>query len=204
VSNRPDPIVSRETSDALVEFQHDLLKWNARINLIARSTLDDAWDRHIQDSAQLFQFALESDERWTDMGSGGGLPGLVIAIISKTNLPRLQFSLIESDQRKAAFLRQISAKFELNCQIYAQRIENVEGQESDVISARALASLNQLLEYAELHSKSGGRLLLPKGKSAEQEIAEARNSWEFNVVKRQSLTDKQGLILEITNAIRKT
>lgn len=204
MTSRVDRNVSRETNDVLKEFQQDLLKWNARINLIAKSTLDDAWDRHIQDSAQLFQFALESDEKWTDMGSGGGLPGLVIAIMSKTNLPRLEFSLIESDQRKAAFLRQITAKYALNCRIFAQRIEDVEGQNSDVVSARALASLSQLLEYAGHHSKTGGRLLLPKGKTAEQEISEARNSWEFDVVKRPSLTDNQGLILEITNAIRKT
>ena len=137
--------VSRETYDALKAYQRLLEKWTTRINLISKSTHDDVWVRHICDSAQVMALASPHARHWVDIGSGGGLPGLVVAILAKAFNPQLRVTLIESDQRKAVFVRTVVRELQLNATVQAKRIEAVGPLKADVISARALADLNDLL-----------------------------------------------------------
>jgi len=196
--------VSRETLQNLRSFEQDLISWSRRINLVAKSTIDDVWNRHILDSAQLFEYAKPTVRTWTDIGSGGGLPALVLSIIAKQKAPDVEFALIESDQRKAAFLRATTAKYNLNNRILAERVEDIAGLNSDVLSARAFAPLDRLLGYAVPHIATNGRIVLLKGSTSQQEIEIAAENWNFDVVTHPSLTDSRSLILEITNVASKT
>lgn len=195
--------VSRETLEKLQLYQQELIKWSASINLVAKSTYDQAWQRHIIDSAQLFQHWHHKDSRWADFGSGGGLPGIVLAIIGKEQAPDTKFHLLESDQRKSAFLRKMTTSFALNCQVISQRIEVTPPICADAITARAFAPLPKLIELAMPHLNSNGRLVLLKGRSASQEIEEAKQSWDFDVETFPSLTDSEAKILEIKNIVSK-
>ncbi len=189
--------VSRETLDRLRRLDDLLARWNPAINLVARSTLGNAWDRHILDSAQLFNLAPEAARHWVDMGSGGGFPGLVIACLAADLRPHLAVTLIESDQRKATFLRQASQDLGLSTKILAQRIEVATPQAADVLSARALAALPVLLGYAERHLATDGLALFPKGASWREEVEQARKDWQFTLTPHASATDPQGTILAV-------
>ncbi len=187
--------VSRETSARLDSFVELLTKWNAAINLVAKSTLCDAWSRHILDSAQILSFAPEDARRWADLGSGGGLPGLVIAILAAEKRPDLKVTLVESDQRKAAFLREAVRQLELNTTTCAERIENLPPLGAQVVSARALAPLKTLLGYARRHLAQGGVAIFPKGAGHEAELAESLERWRFSVQKHPSRTDPNAVLL---------
>lgn len=189
--------VSRETIERLESLVALMKKWNAAINLVARSTLDDAWSRHIIDSAQLFSLAPLTAKTWVDLGSGGGFPGLVIAIIAQEKTPELTVTLIESDQRKAAFLRQANASFGLNCHILCERIEAATGQNAEVVSARALASLEKLCGYAARHMRPDGCALFLKGAQHAAEVSNARKLWSFHLDAFPSLTDSNAVILKL-------
>ncbi len=195
--------VSRETLTALADFQHEAIRWNQKINLFSKSTIEDFWDRHIVDSAQLSQYTSVSDKTWADFGSGGGLPGVVLAIMARELAPSLSFTLVESDQRKAAFLRHAKAKFKLAMAVSTNRVENHPPLNADVISARAFTDLNQILRLALPHMKDVGRLILLKGRSAQEEIEVAKENWDFDVEIHRSLTDNQSSILEITNVVQR-
>jgi 16S rRNA (guanine527-N7)-methyltransferase len=189
--------VSRETMADLEVFARLAAKWTRKINLISRNTSDDIWDRHIVDSVQLYQYAPTLFQNWVDLGSGGGFPGIVMAILGKTKQPKAQFILIESDQRKAAFLQTAARELSLRVDVIAKRIDDVAPQEADVVSARALAPLSTLLGMASRHLSPDGVALLPKGRQVKQEIAEARKSWCFRLEDRASFTDPQACILAI-------
>lgn len=201
-SQDKDLNVSRETLDRLHLFAELLARWNARINLVAPSTVADMWQRHIVDSAQLFDHAPESTQHWVDLGSGGGLPGLVCAILAQENRPGCQFTLIESDKRKAAFLMTVTRELGLNARIIAQRIEDVPAQMADVVSARALAPLPVLLGSVARHLRPGGLALLLKGKSYAEELAMARAEWQFDVAEIESQTDSLARLLILKDIAR--
>lgn len=194
--------VSRETYDDLAQFGDLVRKWTAKINLIAASTTDDLWDRHIVDSAQLYQFAPKSFSNWLDIGSGGGFPGIVMAIYAKTQQPDAVFVLIESDQRKATFLRTASRELGLNVTVVAERIEATTPQNADVVSARALTTLSTLLPLAKRHIKPTGLCLFHKGRRAKDEIAEARKAWQFDLEEHPSFTDPDARLLVIQRISR--
>jgi 16S rRNA (guanine527-N7)-methyltransferase len=189
--------VSRETLDRLHQLSALLAKWNPAINLVARSTVPLAWDRHILDSAQLFQLAPPETRHWVDMGSGGGFPGLVIACLAAERQPEMTITLIESDQRKATFLRQASQELGLKTHVIAQRIETVAPQQADVLSARALAALPMLLSFSQRHLAPEGVALFPKGASWRDEVEQARKGWQFTLTSHTSATDPQGVILAV-------
>lgn len=189
--------VSRETLERLNRFQALLEKWNPAINLVAKSTLSHAWERHILDSAQLFQLAPEMAKSWVDLGSGGGFPGIVIACLAAELRPHLHVTLIESDQRKATFLRQAASEMKIQITILVQRIETAAPQATDVLSARALAPLPSLLNFAHRHLAETGLALFPKGASWQEEVEQARKEWQFDVVTHQSMTDPQAVILAV-------
>jgi 16S rRNA (guanine527-N7)-methyltransferase len=185
--------VSRETIERL-ECYHALLeKWNAHINLVSAASLSECWVRHFEDSAQLLALAGPHRQSWLDLGSGAGFPGLVIAILA----PDLRVTLVESDARKAVFLPEVARACDVDCCVLAARIDGIARQNSDVISARALAPLGDLLGYAERHRSGCGICLFPKGESVHKDIAKAQKSWSFDCVLHLSLTGKDAVIVEI-------
>lgn len=193
--------VSDQTQQALQGFVALLAKWNPVVNLVAPASLPDAWVRHIQDSAQLLPLA--GDRRiWADLGTGGGLPGMVVAIISRETCPDRQVTLVESDQRKAAFLLEAARLYAPGTRVLAERIEQAAPLNADVVSARALAPLDRLIPLVARHMAPGGMALLPKGRGVEAELASARRAWDFAVESLPSRTDPQGAILKLTECRR--
>lgn len=194
-----DRPVSRETLDALETYSRLLDHWTRKINLISPTTRSDIENRHIWDSAQAY---VPTEGTWLDLGSGAGLPGLVVAILARGEGSSARFSLVESDQRKATFLRTCLRDLSLNAEIICERIENVLPQDADVLSARALANLSTLLEYAERHMSSNGQCVFLKGGKWRAEIAEAKEKWHFSCTIRASLTAPEAAILTIKDIRR--
>lgn len=188
--------VSRETLDRLADF-HDLLtKWNPKINLVSKVSLADTWDRHIRDSAQVYPLA-GTCRNWVDIGSGGGLPGLVIAIVAREMNPDLHMTMIESDIRKSTFLRTVIRELGLSATVLTSRIEQAEPRNADVLSARALADLASLLPFADRHLNPSGQALFFKGETWQKEVEEARKAWSFDLVAHTSRTNPNAAILEV-------
>ncbi|GIX12279.1 MAG: ribosomal RNA small subunit methyltransferase G [Paracoccaceae bacterium] len=196
--------VSRETVAALEAYRTLLEKWNRRINLVSANSLPQFWQRHAADSAQLFGLAPGTARRWVDLGSGGGLPGLVVALLAREKRPDLEMVLVESDQRKAAFLRHAADRTGAPCTVRDCRIEEIAGETFDVISARALAPLPRLLALAQPLRAPGAVCLFPKGARHESELTEARRSWHIDLRTVPSITDPQSRILIIEEVQRVT
>ncbi|MBN2759088.1 MAG: 16S rRNA (guanine(527)-N(7))-methyltransferase RsmG [Rhodobacteraceae bacterium] len=194
--------VSRETMDTLRQFEGLLRKWNPRINLVSLSTLDDLWQRHIVDSAQVFALPNPNIDHWVDLGSGGGLPGVVCAILAKQHAPNARFTLVESDKRKAAFLTVCGQELELDLTVRATRAESLDPARADIVSARALAPLAQLLPMVVRHLRPSGVALLPKGKTYEAELEAARLEWQFEATAHPSQTDEFARILALKDIKR--
>ncbi len=188
--------VSRETLGRLEIYARLLRKWTKKINLIAPSTLDEIWTRHFVDSAQILLCAPEV-QRWADLGSGGGFPGAVVAVLAAELRPEMRVTMVESDQRKAAFLRSVLREAGVDGEVIASRIEEVDPLNAGVVSARALAPLPSLLGYAERHLAPGGRGLFMKGQKAGDEIALALENWRFDCETYVSKTDIEAVILSI-------
>lgn len=163
--------VSRETLDALDALVATLTRWAPRLNLVSRTTLPDIWHRHIADSAQLWELAPKLARRWADLGAGGGFPGLVIAALARQHAPDLHMTLVEADLRKSTFLAEAARAMGVRITLRCTRIETWDDTGFDIISARALAPLPQLLPMAGRHLRAGGTALFPKGAQADQEIA---------------------------------
>ena len=194
--------VSRETIDRLNKLESIVLKWNPKINLIAKSTIDSIWVRHICDSAQLFQYAPPNVSSWLDIGSGGGFPGIVMAAMSVGFGQKTEFTFVESDQRKAAFLRAAVRELDLKVTILAERIEEISPQKAEVITARALKSVVELLPMLERHLAPDGIAILPKGRTFADEIFVARQDWQFNMSEQISITDVDACILIVKDITR--
>lgn len=194
--------VSRETVATLRAFEAEVRRWTPAVNLVSRSTLEDLWGRHVDDSAQIFQACPTEARHWVDVGSGGGFPGLVVAILARELQPHTRVILVESDQRKAAFLRQTARKLGLEVDVHARRIESMPPLGADVISARALAPLPDLLELTFPHLKSGGVALFLKGARHSEEVSVARKSWIFDLDLRPSVVDPDAALLIIRKVYR--
>jgi len=150
--------VSRETFERLELFSALISKWNPVINLVSKSTIADLWNRHIVDSTQFYQPNL-SPKVWLDIGSGGGLPGVVLAAILTEKSPETEIRFIESDMRKSTFLRTALREMGLQGTVITDRIEAVTPQQADMISARALADLTTLFDLSSRHLVNGGLCL---------------------------------------------
>jgi len=204
--NRPESImaivpgVSRETCDMLVMFEQALIKWNRSINLVATSTEAEIWSRHILDSAQLAALA-PAARRWLDIGSGGGFPGLVLAILLRDR-PGGHIDLVESNRKKAGFLQAMVGQFRLHARIHAVRIEAMSVEPIDVVTARALAPMPLLLELSERWLSGGARALFHKGRDYVHEVSESSQRWTFDLLEHRSAIDPGGVILEISNLHR--
>lgn len=169
-----------------------LEKWNARINLVSKHSLADVWRRHILDSAQLLDL-VERQGQWLDLGSGAGLPGLVVALIGRRGV-----HLVESDNRKAAFLREAARLCGAPVTVHRTRIEKLAPQGAAVVSARALAPLPRLLPLLHRHLAPDGACFLLKGQDVEDELTQAAKSWIMRVERIESRSDPAGVILKLT------
>lgn len=187
--------VSRETASRLEAFVSLLEKWNRSINLVSRATLAEVWSRHIADSAQLFPLRPDRAARWVDIGSGGGFPGIVTAILAAEAAPDMETVLVESDARKAAFLATAVRQTGIHARVENHRIESLPPQEADVLSARAFGSLAVLLPLFCLHLRPGGRALFPRGRTHRAELDEVLADWRVSVQKVPSGTDPDAVIL---------
>jgi 16S rRNA (guanine527-N7)-methyltransferase len=196
--------VSRETSERLDRFVALLLTWQQTTNLIAPSTIPHLWTRHIADSLQLLELAPDA-RIWIDLGSGGGFPGLVIAC-ALGDKPGAAIHLVESNAKKAAFLREAQRLIGAPAIVHAERIEDFAGSFSspaNVVTARALAPLNSLLELAfPLLARGRAIGLFPKGQNAEEELGEARRNWNIKVNLVPSRTDPGGRIVVVQTLAR--
>ena len=174
-----------------------LEKWQARINLVGPKTIPDLWVRHIQDSAQLLDYlpAPDKPRRLADFGSGAGFPGLVMAILR----PDLDVHLVESDQRKGAFLRQVARETGASITLHTARIEALEPLQADIITARALASLDKLCGYAHPHLAESGFCNFLKGQNVDAELTDATKCWNFDMETHVSVTDPDARIVLVRN-----
>lgn len=193
--------VSRETMELLREYEALVLKWTKKINLVSNGDAGQIWDRHIVDSIQVYDLAPETGD-WLDLGSGGGFPGIVCAIIAKERALERRFTLVDSDQRKCAFLRTVARELKLNVKVHASRVEALESQKSAVLSARALGSLKSLLPYMEQHLSPTGTALFPKGVSWREEHAMASEVWSYHLEAVTSTTNSDAIILKIKELSR--
>lgn len=186
--------VSRETLEKLEFYASEIRRWNPVINLVSKASLADIWARHILDSAQVYPLGNANAGLWLDIGSGGGFPGIVMAIMGAP-----QMVLVESDQRKATFLRQVSRQLGLDLQVIAKRIDDLPPFGAQTMTARALAALTQLLPYAYTHLAAEGSAIFPKGRQVAEELAVAQAKWRFEHRLVPSRTDTDAALLVIRN-----
>jgi 16S rRNA (guanine(527)-N(7))-methyltransferase RsmG len=186
--------VSRETVEKLQAYLALLIRWNARINLVADADPETLWHRHVVDSLQLLDLMPEASGPLVDLGSGAGFPGMVLATAG-----RFETYLVESDKRKAAFLMEVTRLLVLpNVTVCPLRIEAAVLPRAMVMTARALAPLPQLLRYANRILAPNGTALLPKGRTAEQELTAAAADWTMRVERFPSVTDPDSIILRLS------
>jgi len=197
--------VSRETISRLSVYHRLLTRWQAKTNLVAPSTLHQFWTRHVADSLQLIELSPQS-RCWTDIGSGGGFPGMVIAIVmeQENRGGASQVCMIESIGKKCAFLRQVANECGIRPEIVNARIGSASKQllQAEVITARALASTQMLLSLTEGAIQDGRKALFHKGRGYEKELADCHGKWRFDLIVHASKIDAESVVLEISNAIR--
>ena len=189
--------VSRETLSSLNLYAELIDKWNPAINVVSKASLPDLWTRHIIDSAQIYRHISNSAQRCIDLGSGGGLPGIVLAILSAEDHSSRHFTLVESDQRKATFLKEAARIIGLNITVQACRIEVLRPADAEFLTARALAPLSKLIGIASRHLDRSGTCLFSKGETYQREIDEAFKFYTFNCEIISSITDPKCAILKI-------
>ena len=193
------PGVSRETLESLDDYVRELSIWQNRINLVSPNTVSVVWERHILDCAQLILH--RGDARiWLDMGSGAGLPGIVLACLFKGLQDGSHVHLVESNRKKAAFLHHMIGRLTLPATVHSDRVEDVVERigKIDIVTARALAPLADLLGLSNLLLKKGAKGLFLKGQDAENELTEAAKHWQFYSRLLPSVTDPASRIVSVT------
>ncbi|QIE56288.1 16S rRNA (guanine(527)-N(7))-methyltransferase RsmG [Pikeienuella piscinae] len=197
------PPVSRETHARLEIYAELLARWNRKINLVSPGSISDLWRRHIIDSTQLAYLAPMDARSWVDLGSGAGLPGLLVAAVRQETAPLERMVLIDSDTRKSAFMAEASRAMGVTVTIETRRLgEHIEPRPFDVVSARALSPLPKLLDYAEPFITSKTICLFPKGRNRATEIAAASRAWNMKVKEIESQNEKEGVILRLGDLSR--
>jgi 16S rRNA (guanine527-N7)-methyltransferase len=193
--------VSRESGERLETYVSLLEQWQARINLIGPATRDDIWSRHIADALQLLPLLPATVTRLADLGSGAGIPGLILALTRP-----VEAHLFESNLKKSAFLREAARQTRANAQIHNIRIEEArfvaETIKVRAVTARALAPLPKLLDYAAAFLENGAIGYFHKGQDVDAELTDATKSWKLQVEKHPSMTDSRGVILVVKEAYR--
>ena len=191
--------VSRETFPALEEFRSLLLSENKKINLISKSTEKDSIKRHIIDSAQIIDIIDKNTKTCLDIGSGSGLPGVVLAIILKKKGSKIKFELYEKSLKKSNFLKKMIKHFKLNAEVKQKNIFEERELEADIIVARAFKPLQTILELINKNFSHYNSLILFLGKSGRYNINECLKSWKFDYKILKSLTDVNSVIVKINN-----
>lgn len=197
------PLSKEEFSSILGDIPHDILmrleeylvtlkKWQNAINLVGPKTLQDPWRRHLLDCGQIAQDINPAD-KVIDLGSGAGLPGLIVAIMTGADV-----HLVESDQRKATFLREAARATATSVIVHAERAEDIPPLEADVVTARALAPLPRLLPWVHRHLKKDGKSYLLKGLDVDQELTLAVKEWTMVVSQKPSVSDPSGTVLHVS------
>ena len=195
--------VSRETFPELEEFRTLILKKNKEINLISSSTEDNSRERHIIDSAQIIDFIDKNCKFCTDLGSGPGLPGIVLAIIMKHKKSNMKFKLYEKNHHKSTFLNEVTKRFNLNVEVIKRDIFQEENLVSDIIVARAFKPLPVILELVDSNFKNFKEIILFLGKNGKELLDEGLSKWKFEYKKKKSLTSEDSFILKISNLRKK-
>jgi len=191
--------VSRETFPELEEFRLLLLKKNKEINLISNSTVENSRERHIIDSAQIVDFIDKNDNNCTDIGSGSGLPGIVLAIIMKYKNPLMKFNLYEKSFRKSEFLKDVSNKLGLNTEIFQKDIFKERNLKTDLIVTRAFKPLPIILDLVYKNFQNFKNVILFLGKNRKDLLKESLMKWKFEYKEKMSLTSDESIILKIYN-----
>ena len=196
--------VSRETLDELNNFSTSILKRNKEINLISSSSEKSINTRHIVDSAQIIDFIDKNDIKiCTDLGSGAGLPGIVLAILMKPIKPHFKVIFYEKSYHKSNFLKQVSKKFKLNTEICQKNIFEQKNLQTDIIISRAFKPLQVIFEIALKNFRKFKYIIMFLGKSGKENLREASKKWKFNYEEKKSLTSDQSLVVKIWNLKKK-
>ena len=196
--------VSRETLNELEDFSKSIILRNREINLISKTTEKSIKSRHIEDSAQIIDFVDKNDiSVCTDLGSGAGLPGIVLSILMKSKKPEFKVILYEKSYHKSNFLKEISKKFNLNTEINQKNIFDQKNLQTDIIISRAFKPLPIIFEIALKNFKKFKYIILFLGKSGKEILKEATNKWKFDYEERKSLTNKDSLVIKISNLKKK-
>ena len=191
--------VSRETLDELNNYSLSILKKNKDINLISLSTEKSINTRHILDSAQTIDFIDKNDFICTDLGSGAGLPGIVLAILMKPKKPEFKVIFYEKSYHKSKFLKEISKKFKLNTEINQKNIFEQKNLQTDIIISRAFKPVPVIFEIALKNFKKFKYIILFLGKSGKEVLKEASRKWKFEYEEKKSLTNDGSLVVRISN-----
>jgi 16S rRNA (guanine527-N7)-methyltransferase len=191
--------VSRETLERLQIFHDLLLRWQRVKNIVSRTGLDDIWLRHFADSAQIFGEGRGAGD-WVDLGSGGGFPGLVIAILLADGNQHIKVNLVDSDHRKCAFLREVSRETHAPAIVHCARIEDVASELSNigVVTARALAPMKKLISFSMPFLKNGAKGIFLKGRDIERELIDVAKCSMINIELKPSKTNRNGRIVTVT------
>ena len=186
--------ISSNQEKLLDTYILNLKKYNKHTNLVGSSTLEDPWKRHILDCLQILPTLNNYNCSILDMGTGAGLPGLILSIMGCQNV-----TLIDSNNKKTKFLEKMKIEMNLKVKIILDRVENEENKKYDIITSRALANLSKLFTYSHNFLKKNTVLIFLKGKSVNDEILDATKIWQFEYKKHTSLSDRQGNLLVIRN-----
>lgn len=196
--------VSRETLDRLKLCHQSLSEWQNKFNLVSKNSLKDAWNRHFVDSAQLYPLLPHGARSLADLGSGAGFPGMVLAVMAAEKTPYLKVTLIESIGKKTLYLNHLKEITGCtNVEILNKRIEDIDNRRFEVITARAVTALSDLLAYSFPLLKKNGVCVFPKGRSFREEIENAQKKWNFQYNAVPSVTDEESVVLVIRNLTRK-
>lgn len=190
--------LSKRQVEKIEFFILKIINYNAHTNLIGKSTIDNIWDRHVLDCLQLSRHINEKKLKIFDLGTGAGLPGVLLSIIGYKNV-----LMVDSVKKKTDFIKGVLKELSLNAKVQNKRIEKIKTTKQDIIVSRALAPLSKLLTYALLHSEKNTTLLFLKGRSVNSEIEIAMKNFNFDFKKLESISGGNGCILQIKNFIKK-
>ena len=199
--------VSCETYEKFKIYHNEILLCQEKFNLIGKGTLEKIWSRHFSDCAEILKtFEFSKSKKILDFGTGAGLPGLVLALLSEDRKLDHNITLVESNIKKFGFLKKVIHKLNLNISVFNERVENFSDRNFDIITARAVAPIKKLLHYLRKFNLKNTALIFPKGKTWSKEIDTIKNNWKFNeyiVKNNQKLDATGGAIIIIRNLKKK-
>ena len=197
--------VSRETITSLIKYEEMLIEANKSLNLVGKSTINQIWNRHFLDSAQVIDFIDKNDKNILDLGSGAGFPGLILAILGKDRGETFKVMLLEKSPKKIKFLKKIIDELKLNVQLINKNILDDEFEfNNDVFVARAFKPLSVIFELIHSKSKKWKKIIIFQGKTGKENIIQASKSWDIKYKQRVSATSGDSMILEISELRKKT